>query len=347
MAPQPSRRRNPLRGCRIQRSAQHPDVLTYLPAELLHEIVSYFDPIADRGTFATLMRVSSTFWDIAAPSLYRDLKLDNDQLHLLVSGGLDPNFDELVPTVNYMKRNYLRRLGRRGGSKLSIRSQRAFAFIQRLHLYPPPLREGILELWDATLPYAPPLFANVRHLLLEDDPERRDSTIWWGNFTGDPEDETVLFNRVKICVRGPYSERCAHSFAGNATEYTYHGPEPEEVRLPRHWGSLRFFQTQFSEYAAPHAAWLDERLGTQHAKNPAVQVYLQIPLAHMHVEAQILERIDKRYDWRLNPPSKLHLVYDNDCAPCVVCGESHVMVNVNAQDAGGTTSTALPLLSQR
>lgn len=317
----PKRRRStrhkaipPVRQQDAEPPLQQPNHGPRLPTELLDMIVSLLDPVTDKSTLVALLQTSQTMWDLAAPHLYRRLRLDDEQLLQLLVGGTSPRHRHKVETSSFVAR-----LSPRKGA-LTDRAKRAFGLIKHLHLCPPPKES--FDLYMVSQPKVP-LFPNVRILCLDGN------NLFYhypGHANTVPFDFAAFDHLTEVCIRGgSYSMNRMKVFLSTWRAKTqprphelYFMPRMDKTRnitihcddlsqipvhnLPCAWESFRIFvlQTKHHDYFSRTMASTVSRL-----KQPPIS---------------ILQRCVAEPKGRL--PDHYRAIIGDNPPPCTVCGMS-------------------------
>lgn len=301
-----------------------------LPVEILNNIVGQLDPATDGGTFIALLQTSQSMWDLAAPRLYRNLRVDDDQLCDLLVGGTELRYQRKME-----RGRYAGRLNSNKGA-LTARTRRALGFVTRLHLYPPPV-----DLFDLIMVSQSkiPLFPNARTLCLEDNYDRSGpSPMLEYNHKRIPTDFVVFDRLDQVCIRGgEYSlarlrylpcawrkdrqsppQSSARFHLDDIRNITIHCDDFVQVsscqHLPSAWDSFQVFvleaefQVQVRKDALPGMGDLCNCLS-----EPPISVYFK---THDEAEATLRER------WgTLDKYPNLILSFGDNPPPCKVCGK--------------------------
>ncbi|WOO78161.1 uncharacterized protein LOC62_01G001711 [Vanrija pseudolonga] len=150
-----------------------------LPNELIVLIIAKLDPDipADQAALASVLRVSSEFWELGAPLLYSSLYFHGDELYRLL---------DCPPESNEAQQ------------PLSDRKRRSLAFVRHLRIGGGIESQTLERCVDVSLPNTP-LFPNVEKLKLGG---RSDHDTWCyeKNPPYQPPEDFVLFHTPDVCV---------------------------------------------------------------------------------------------------------------------------------------------------
>lgn len=148
--------------------------LESLPAEILEHIVTQLDPAIpeERHALATLMRVSRSWWELAARRLYAHPVLSRAQVTSFIRCGRDPySVAPMVRTRASKEEHTSDRCTWGLSGNLSTRARRAFGYVQSLRFLRLPHPEAINMMRMATLKDKV-LFPAVRSLTFDSNEGR-------------------------------------------------------------------------------------------------------------------------------------------------------------------------------
>lgn len=276
-----------------------------LPTELLTLIVNELDPIADRPTLISLLRVSHTVWDVAARHLYRDVVLSDVQLSRMVKNLRRP------------------------------RAQKCFGFIERLKLSPPPDDKIMAKVYAAAAASGDlaPLFPNVTRLILEDPFPNGDAGRKYGlkpTFKRLPDEGVFLFDAPSVCVRrGTWSQDrleylpCRSISSSNLTVHCEELSDIWGSSLPRPYRTLRIYwpnaHNERDIDGIDYAADFDNDAGLWALELPLVFY----PRISESTERKVTRRLARaRSRMGLEDKGQVNIVFTPHPPPCEVCGES-------------------------
>lgn len=163
-----------------------------LPVELLDEIASHLD----RDSLLQFVRVSSEFWEIGVPRIYRRMRVDERQFQcsLALAGGVQTGGGEdgcNAPSAHRDERAS-------SNAKLTHnRIRRAFEFVEYLELLAPLHAPtiGMLQNAAAVRPEVP-LFPGVRYLSLDSGVYDKDLDT----ASKLVKDGVLVFDQVDVCL---------------------------------------------------------------------------------------------------------------------------------------------------
>lgn len=155
-----------------------------LPPELIDEVASYLD----RTSLLVFVRVSTQFWDIGAPKLYRRMSVGEPELQqlLVYAGGVEDKHGA--------RGTYREARGSRACSDMfDNRIRRAFSWVEYLELQAP-FHTPVIRMLQGAASTVPnvPLFPRVKQLNL--GTSIRESELCAA------EDGVLLFNEVDVCL---------------------------------------------------------------------------------------------------------------------------------------------------
>lgn len=276
-----------------------------LPAEVIVSVVEELDPITDRRTLLSLLRVSHSVWDMAARHMYRSVTLSDVQLSRIVN-------------------------------KLSKRQRMCLGFVYRLALSPPPKDSILAKVYDAAGTSGIPLFPNVRRLIL-DDPfslGRVDRQHGLGpHFRRLAEQGVLLFDTPEVCIRGATWSQdrleylpCRSISSSNLTVHSGELNWAWESALPRPYRSLTFYWATAryeNEWQIGYIARFDNDASHWAIDLPIV-IYANTGTSNKEgsVERQVTRRLARnRGRIGLEDKGQVRIVFQANPPPCKVCSE--------------------------
>lgn len=296
---------------------------SYIPPELISEITGHLSPVQDRSALATLMRVSQLCWELVAPELYRTVKVDPSQLHLLLAGNVDKWDADLSERQLEKPRSH-------GVNILSRRGQRTFSMIHNLELNPPPNTGGICELWHASSA-ATPLFPNVRCLRLRHpDGPTPSCQCHLKEIDSVPDENIVQTNRnvnlfdpnLEVCVHGYFAQKRIPYLVKTASRVTCHDVLVSKVvsNLPPLWQQRAVDSWHLRVFLASAAAFgqhYTDVVEYEQTYSGKIDLVGRVPLM---LEVFIMSDLEEKY-WNPQLDNRVKIVFDDRLEqPCSVCG---------------------------
>lgn len=297
-----------------------------LPNELIEIIIVKLNPDvpADQATLANVLRVSSEFWELAAPLLYRSVFFDGDELFKLLD--CEPKCKQPISERKRRSLSFIRRLNTGGG----IEAQTLERFV------------------DVSLPDTP-LFPNVEQLHLGGC-SGHNPWVYEDNPPYPPPKDFVLFNAPDVCVwNWGAREQLAWLPMRGMRSFAYHGHETSsflwDIRwvedddsvprmcdnnwVPLDWTSFQIYdETGIIYWGWDKFAVQEQRLRARRPGLPPVEYFSYYDKETVACEglAKCMEEHAK-IEATTTPGSMMKLsAYTEESKllppPCVVCGES-------------------------
>ncbi|WOO82236.1 uncharacterized protein LOC62_04G005732 [Vanrija pseudolonga] len=277
---------------------------SHLPTEILTSIVNELDPVDDRPTLLSLLRVSETVWEVAARHLYRSITLSDLQL------------SRIVNRINQRKRTCL-------------------GFVHRLTLSPPPKDKILAKVYKAAGTDGIPLFPNVRRLILDDQFPLGGSDRKYGltpNVKRLAEPGVLLFDAPDVCVRGrTWSQDrleylpCRSISSSNLTVHSGELNWVWESALPRPYRTLSFYWATAGyedEWKIGYVARFDNDASLWAIDLPIV-IYANTGTSKEEgsTERKVMRRLARnRTRINLEDKGQVRIAFKASPPPCRVCG---------------------------
>lgn len=325
-----------------------------LPVELLGEVVSHLD----RSSLLVFVRVSSEFWELGAPILYRKVTVNGRELRrmFLRAGGrplrrreefvppaLDGEADEPLGRRTRAHKRRCRRALALAGS-VSPRFRRALQWIEDLELRAP-MQAGVVQMiWDVAAAGGcqVPLFPGVKSL-------RIDSAISLPNPPcPPPEDEILVFNRPNVCRFDNFNVfrelRCfpareyrvvCHDAMGNGPIFYI-----AKYGVPDSCNRFRVFGAFLAHFVSNLTVQAHRIAGAEEQLRKHPHASLEIHMLPYNIGSLYPGSLERMYGtleekgWTPSPGARvqIYIADDPQVPPCAVCGELCAPVVLHADE---------------